>query len=778
MGMRADLIRKMSPAIRKLFYNDSYYCRDVETRKYNRYIADNPDNVKALETAMTNKGITLVVAPTGSGKTWTLADVAKKVVKQDKNCKVYIALPTVDTTQQTGHIPEVTALSGGDMFRTSKKITATTYEKLDKVHDYIRMQKAQGSKERYVLIIDECHYLVTQHKFREWAMKGIISGIESDFYDNVILVTATPAPMSLFRCNKCIEFESDTYKPVMDRIEIEFVDDVIEYVKNIDLDKCFPFVRLNDKDVIADLVKNYLPFYAVLTSEEKNNTLYNSIVEKETIQSSQYRGILTTSVSEVGLNVTSYPANLQMIAAFPDWNMSVDSIEQFFNRVRRTDTSHIECAKVILPKPKANEAYLFDQDGNRICEFHDVVVENDRVIINDSSQMDKIADGSYQVELKLYGGKRVRTIYIQSCGESGERVYCKDSEPVFFYVERFRSLLDILKSNYRRAKEVENTLQRIVDTLAMARNGKQTAGNLTDDEMEGLVLDDNKLIEILTLAGIEAQKELKDCLKYEDGKIKTDNRLLHMVSYNQYQKQYLYNADRLKEELEARMKVRVDFVETATGKGKREYDRNNLWEGLEYVRQEVVCDEHYYNAIVKWEENKYTSDIHHKDNISRIRRTGYMQELMKDLEKLHMSKENILRVLVSSKSKGRVTKYKKAYILITSNRMLEKFDGMNTGDIPLYGRELKNTLQVAIYCYLKQKGCGCYNVTEALAGEILAFYKKVYPKDAESLNEKTAKRSIEKLIKRMYKSKGSGAIRNQLKTDEKDIFIIEKPDYK
>ena len=60
----------------------------------------------------------------------------------------------------------------------------------------------------------------------------------------------------------------------------------------------------------------------------------------------------------------------------------------------------------------------------------------------------------------------------------------------------------------------------------------------------------------------------------------------------------------------------------------------------------------------------------------------------------------------------------------------------------------------------------------------MLFRSKVYPKDAESLNEKTAKRSIEKLIKRMYKSKGSGAIRNQLKTDEKDIFIIEKPDYK
>lgn len=777
MGVRADWIRKMSPAIRKLFYNDSYYCKDVETRKYDRYIADNPDNLEVLEKAMTDKGITLVVAATGSGKTRTLVDVAKKVVRQDKDCKVYMALPTVNTTQQTGHIPDVRAMVGGDMFYTSKKITATTYEKLDKVHDYIRKQKAQGIKERYVLICDESHYLITQHKFREYAMKEIISGIENNFYDSVIFVTATPMSLPLFRFTKCIEFESDTYKPVMDRIEIEFVDDVIEYVKNIDLDKCFPFVRLNDTDIIADLVKNHLSSYAVLTSEVKNNDLYNSIVENETIQSSQYRGILTTSVSEVGLNVTSYPSSMQMIAAFPDWNMSVDSIEQFFNRARRTDTSHIGCAKVVLPKPKADVAYLLDQGGKRICEFHDVVVENDIVFVKDTDQMDSIPYGDYKVALKLYGGTRNKAMYIQPCGD-GEGIYCKDSDPVFFYVEKFKPQLDILKSNLRRAIRVADTLQPIVDACVKKRNERQVKEKLTDDEMEGLVLDDDKLIEVMTLAGIEAQKELKDCLKYENGKITIDYRILYMVSYNQYQKQYLYNADKLKEELETRMKVRVDFVETATGKGKKEYDRNNLWEGLEFVRQEVVCDEHYYNAITKWEENKYTSDMHHKGNISSIRSTGYMKELMRELERLHLSKENILRVLVNSKSKGRVTKYKNAYILITSNRMLEKFDGMNAIDISLYNMGLKDTLQVAVYCYLKQKGCGCYNVTDALAKEIFAFYKKVYPKQAESLNEITAKKSIKKLIKRMYKPKGSNAIRNQLKTDEKDIFVIERSDYK
>ena len=155
-----------------------------------------------------------------------------------------------------------------------------------------------------------------------------------------------------------------------------------------------------------------------------------------------------------------------------------------------------------------------------------------------------------------------------------------------------------------------------------------------------------------------------------------------------------------------------------------------------------------------------------------------MQELMKGLEKIQMSKGSILRVLVNSKSKGKVTKYKNAYILVTSNRMLEKFNGMDAEAIPLYNRGVKDTLQVAIYCYLTQKGCGCYNVTDALAGEILAFYKKVYPMETKVFRAKNPEGSVKRLVKRMYKSKGKDVIRNQLRTDEKDIFSIEESDYK
>ena len=76
------------------------------------------------------------------------------------------------------------------------------------------------------------------------------------------------------------------------------------------------------------------------------------------------------------------------------------------------------------------------------------------------------------------------------------------------------------------------------------------------------------------------------------------------------------------------MKVKVTFVETDTAKTKKEYNRDNLWEGLEDIRQEVVCDEAYYNGLTRWENNKYTQNAPHKDNLSRIRQSRYLIEVV------------------------------------------------------------------------------------------------------------------------------------------------------
>ena len=774
MGFRADLIKTQAQEIRKLFYNDDHYCKDVETHSYDRYISDNANNLKVLEDAMTKKGITLVVSPTGSGKSSTLVQVAENVVNKDRYCKVFIALPTRALTEQVGKIHKnVWTLMGGKRFYKNASITALTYDKLYDVQEYIKAEKAAGNKGRYVLILDECHFLVSQHKFRQSAIMDIISGIEKNLYDSALLVTATSAPMPLFRCDKCIEFESKTYKPVMDKIKIVYVDDVLEYIKNKDLNTCFPFIRLNDTKKIGKVTNQSLQFHAKLTSEEKSDGIYEDMVDKCAIISKKYQGILATSFVEVGINITSYPDNMVMMAAFDDWNMSVDSIEQFFNRARRTDKQHIEYAEIVLPKLKENTAYLLDEKDNEICVFHDLKIGENSVSVYDTGQMNGLPDGRYKIKLKLNGGTRRRNLVIQSYGMSGNMVYCKDSKPVVLYNTGFRSFINILKSNHEQVYKFRDTLQSYLNDFEKVREQKKVLEQLDDDAMDVLELDDQKLIEIIAKAAIEIKKELKDCMEYKDGEIVINQRILFMLSYNLFQRQYLYHADKLKEELEARMKVNVTIEEVDTVKKKKEYNRDDIWEGIEDVRSAVVCDDGYYQAIFGREKNKYMIDQNHSSNIYKIRMQEHLQELMKDLERVNISGECILKILTSSKSKGKVTKYKEAFILLVNNKMLEKYDGMDVSNIPLYNKGMKERLQVVIYCYLQQKHQATYKMTKELAEEIIAFYSKSYPKSTKL----PTIRQVKAKLKMMYLPKGKDAVKNQLHTDLNDIFKLINSDY-
>lgn len=774
MGFRADLIKTQAPEIRKLFYNDDHYCKDVETYSYDRYISDNANNLKVIENAMTKKEITLMVSPTGSGKSRALIQAAKEVVKKSRDCKVFIAIPTRALTEQVGKTnSSIWILIGGKRFYKNGSITAVTYDKLYDVQEYIKKEKAAGNKGKYVLILDECHFLVSQHKFRQAAIMDIISGIEKNLYDSVLLVTATSAPMPLFRCDKCIEFESKTYKPVMDKIKIVYTDDVLEYIKNKDLNTCFPFIRLNDTEKISELKKQSCQFHAKLTSEEKSDDIYDDMVNRCMISSKKYQGILATSFVEVGINITSYPDNMVMIAAFDDWNMSVDSIEQFFNRARRTDTQHIEYAEIVLPKLKENTACLLDGDDNEICIFHDLIIEEDSVCVCDTGQMNGLPDGRYKIKLKLNGGTKRRNLEIQSHGTSGNMVYCKDSQPVVFYNTGFRSFVNILKSNYKLVYRFRDILQSYVNDFEDKRKKNKILWKLGDDDMDAFELDDQKLIETMTKAGIEAQKELKECMEYKNGEIVINQRILFMLSYNLFQRQYLYHADKLKAELEARMKVNVTIEEADTAKRKIEYNRDDIWEGIEDVRSAVICDDGYYQAIIGRENNKYMSDQTHSSNIYKIRMREYLRELMKDLERVNISGECILKILTSSQSKGKVTKYKEAYILIVNNRMLEKYDGKDISNIPLYNKGMKDKLQVAVYCYLQQKYQATYKLTKELAEEIIAFYKKSYPQSTKL----PTTRQVKSKLKMMYLPKGKDTIRGQLRISQDDIFKIVKPDY-
>lgn len=380
MGRQAEKLRELMKEVRPLIHKDNVVCNQIVDCTYQQYLLNNKDNVKVIDEALATDGIKVMIAPTGSGKSYSLLSRAKELVKKNKDCRVIIALPSRALTMQVGKHKGVCTMMAGDNFNSNASIICTTYEKMFSIQEFIEKERSQNKKQRIVLLLDEAHLLETQHLFRSDSIKGMIQCIENKLFDNVLLITATPEPLSLFRCDTIIEFQEENKLPSIGKIEILEVDSVSEYIKGLNYDKEFPFVRLNSKKKIEQLVKEISHHnIAKITSSDKNGIVYQDIINHSKIDGSQVDGILATSVIEAGVNITSYDENkvIPMVVFEDSASISCDDIEQFLNRIRRVGNKYVKVARVVLKKAKDKDVRvsLVSDDGAVLCVFQDVVIK-------------------------------------------------------------------------------------------------------------------------------------------------------------------------------------------------------------------------------------------------------------------------------------------------------------------------------------------------------------------------------------------------------------------
>ena len=175
--------------------------------------------------------------------------------------------------------------------------------------------------------------------------------------------------------------------------------------------------------------------------------------------------------------------------------------------------------------------------------------------------------------------------------------------------------------------------------------------------------------------------------------------------------------------------------------------------------------------------NVYTDyladDSPYKKVIEELREYTYFQELAKSLDKIKIGHDMILKILVSSKSKTKVTQFKNAYQLIIGNKRLVEFEKSKVGDVSIFSKKIGDKLQVVIYDYLKKKNKLCYVINETLVYEIIMEYKNKFSLAVKIPTE----RMIKAKIKQMYKIKDKKSIKNELRLNVNDIFKIVKPDY-
>lgn len=779
MGKRADRVLREANKVRKLFYGSEYPCRITDCQ-YKEYISDNKDNDAVLDSVLSRQGIKLVIAPTGSGKTAALISRADRLVSDHKGYRVVFDLPTRALAIQMGNNRAVRTMVGGDSFDEKNPLIATTYEKMYEVDDYIEKQNALGKPEKVVLVLDESHLLTTQHTFRQDAIAKIISCIENNRFYSIVLVTATPEPMSLFHCDGIFDFHSNSRKPSIDRLEIIEVDDPIEYIKGIDYSREFPFIRLNKTDEIDRLIAQLPQTMARITKDDKEKKAYLDIVEQGRIDDTGIDGILATCVIEAGVSITDYPDNIVPMAVFPDNNISADDIEQFLNRIRAKGNRHVECARVIVRKLKQEEIKAglvpYKDSEEYICEFRDIHMEMGDLTIDDTGLMDAVADGRYRIRFEIGDSLFYRYITVASDGATGEKLYSKKNpSSITFSGIGFREFLDILKYNYAQKDRLSDS----VKMLEQFWEGKRQAMNLSGDELESEKRKNERFISQLVNGYILQAGEIGKSLSFKENEVSIDKRICYEVSYRQFQRQYYHNHDILAEELRFRLDTDVVLMEQDTQKGKQApHNKEDIWDGIEDLRQEVEnnCNDTFWSNLMG-KNDKYFHLYSRREIVNRVREQVHLMEILKEMERQGIAERTALRILSSSRNQKKINEYIKCFHIISRNQLLEQCSGMDINEIlNLFykGRKREMILQAVIYSYLEQKGVQSPTVTKELNEEIQGYYEQVFHDTAKPPTVKC----IGNKIRQMYKSRGKKRIDRQLRTNMDDIFALVKSDYK
>lgn len=321
-----------------------------------------------LETILECEGLQLVKAPTGSGKTYTTVNLFKELSKN--NDKVYVILcPNRVQNQQNAEEYKINVAIGGVDVESHHQVISAVYEKIDE------LIKAHKGKD-IVLVVDEAHELVGSISYRK-----IVNQIDelSEQCRNVIHLTATPRKLKkYYKYDNKYDFVPSETKNNIGNFNImvseSSLDSLYELLKQDKEkgNKSLVFMTGSKKDLhtLGDTLKVKGYNVGVITSDDKQTDLYQSIVQDSTIPG-QYDIVLATKVLTCGTNIKN--ENITTIQVVTNRNhFDLDDTEQAFARCRKFNNN----AYMIIPKLKeAKDIRTFQEIQNDLKDRAEKSVE-------------------------------------------------------------------------------------------------------------------------------------------------------------------------------------------------------------------------------------------------------------------------------------------------------------------------------------------------------------------------------------------------------------------
>lgn len=252
-----------SQKVQKLLFGTSDYQPNIMKRTFTEKLTKNPEegNMEAIKELICqdNGAKSLIIAPTGSGKTYSIDAIFKQITAESSEKQLLCLLcpnrvQNIQNEKSDDYNFEalIEGISLEDNGEDSRQISAV-YDKLPEIRKY----KKEHPDCKLRVVIDECHTLISANTFREQAISSIMRLIQSGEADSYTFITATYENMCVFSFDNILLFEDKNYKPVFKSIDIKFAEktDLDNLIMSTAMHESKPYIRLNSMERIERIDK-------------------------------------------------------------------------------------------------------------------------------------------------------------------------------------------------------------------------------------------------------------------------------------------------------------------------------------------------------------------------------------------------------------------------------------------------------------------------------------------------------------------------------------------
>ena len=319
--------------------NYSNYKPDLSI-KINKYISEHKTMLMTMLTRALQGETSLLIAPTGSGKTYSIIDMLKKVDELGEIKSIFIVPNSINVEQikveyeipgAWGDIPVIPELKKGN-------VVVMTWDKF--------IQLDQEILKDYIVVLDEVH----QTYIEMFRLKKI-----NKLYENLAIVrgqihiTATPNKLNFNDYSYILEYK----QKIQTKYNVKLYDKVCdETIRNI-IESSKKFALLKDDTNYLNFIKENSPSKKidVITSNTRNlSKAYKEMVTKSTIKN--FDGICNTSVLMAGVNI--HEPNITDIIIVNEKDIA--TIKQYVARFRDLEEVNVH----IFNKYQVEESKVYD----------------------------------------------------------------------------------------------------------------------------------------------------------------------------------------------------------------------------------------------------------------------------------------------------------------------------------------------------------------------------------------------------------------------------------